>query len=137
MLAMYGLPFRKLFSEIVIYALILVMSSGILKVRQKLGVTFNSDKLGVIDFTKFSKLSVKSMPPSLSELKVIPSFCFAFKIPDDVTASTVYQQRGDGEFSWTVNSCGHFFSKWVNSSGHFLRVNSRGHFLSTRIPLLG
>jgi hypothetical protein len=29
------------------------------------------------------------MPPSLSELKVIPSFCFAFKIPDDVTATNV------------------------------------------------
>ena len=28
----------------------------------------------------------------------------------------------DGDFSWTL------FSKWVNSSGHFLRVNSRGHF---------
>ena len=23
------------------------------------------------------------MPPSLSELKVTPSFCFTFKIPDD------------------------------------------------------
>ena len=33
---------------------------------------------------------VKSMPPSLSELKVTPSFCFAFKIPDDVTASNKY-----------------------------------------------
>jgi hypothetical protein len=33
---------------------------------------------------------VKSMPPSLSELKVTPSFCFAFKIPDDVAASTLY-----------------------------------------------
>jgi hypothetical protein len=31
---------------------------------------------------------VKSMPPSLSELKVTPSFCFAFKIPDDVTATS-------------------------------------------------
>ena len=31
---------------------------------------------------------VKSMAPSLSELKVLPSFCFAFKIPDDVAAST-------------------------------------------------
>ena len=30
---------------------------------------------------------VKSMPPSLSELKVTPSFCFAFKFPDDPTAS--------------------------------------------------
>ena len=29
---------------------------------------------------------VKSMPPSLSELKVTPSFCFPFKIPDDPTA---------------------------------------------------
>ena len=76
------------------------MSSGILKAKQKLGVTYNSDKLGGIDFTKFSKLSmcsagvvsfeifVKAMPPSLSELKVLPSFCFAFKIPDDMAAST-------------------------------------------------
>ena len=32
---------------------------------------------------------VKSMPPSLSELKVTPSFCFAFKIPDDVAASNL------------------------------------------------
>ena len=89
----------------------------ILKAKQKLGVTFNSDKLGGIDFTKFSKLSmcsagagrcwlvqwpglpprhcsfeifVKAMPPSLSELKVLPSFCFAFKIPDDVTASSTH-----------------------------------------------
>ena len=31
---------------------------GILKAKQKLGVTFNSDKLGGIDFTKFSKLSM-------------------------------------------------------------------------------
>jgi len=35
-------------------------SSGILKSKQKLGVTFNSDKLGGIDFTKFSKLSMCS-----------------------------------------------------------------------------
>ena len=30
---------------------------------------------------------VKSMPASLLELKVTPSFCFPFKIPDDPTAS--------------------------------------------------
>ena len=42
----------------------------------------------------------------------------------------------DGDFLGTVNSRGHFFSKWANSSGYFLRVNSRGHCLSTRIPLL-
>ena len=33
---------------------------------------------------------VKSMPPSLSELKVTPSFCFPFKIPDDPTATVIY-----------------------------------------------
>ena len=33
---------------------------------------------------------VKSMPPSLSELKVTPSFCFPFKIYDDPTASNMY-----------------------------------------------
>ena len=30
------------------------------------------------------------MPPSLSELKVTPSFCFPFKIPDDPTATNNY-----------------------------------------------
>ena len=39
--------------------------------------------LHMLSFENF----VKSMPPSLSELKVTPSFCFAFKIPDDVAAS--------------------------------------------------
>ena len=33
---------------------------------------------------------VKSMLPSLSELKGTPSFCFAFKIPDDPTATIIY-----------------------------------------------
>ena len=36
------------------------------------------------------EIFVKAMPPSSSELKVLPSFCFAFKIPDDVAASTIY-----------------------------------------------
>ena len=33
---------------------------------------------------------VKSLPPSLSELKVKPIFCFPIKIRDDPTASTMY-----------------------------------------------
>jgi hypothetical protein len=36
------------------------------------------------------EIFVKAMPPSISELKVLPSFCFAFKIPDDVAASNTY-----------------------------------------------
>jgi hypothetical protein len=36
------------------------------------------------------EIFVKAMPPSLSELKVLPSFCFAFKIPDDVAASIAH-----------------------------------------------
>ena len=39
------------------------------------------------------EIFVKSMLPSLSELKVTPSFCFAFKIPDNVTASSIYASR--------------------------------------------
>ena len=35
-------------------------SSGILKAKQKLGRTFNSDKLGGIAFTKISKLTMCS-----------------------------------------------------------------------------
>ena len=37
--------------------LVAVGLSGILKGRQKFGVNFDSDKLGGIDFTKFSKLT--------------------------------------------------------------------------------
>jgi hypothetical protein len=33
---------------------------------------------------------VKSLPPSLSELKVKPIFCFPIKIRDDPTASSKY-----------------------------------------------
>ena len=39
------------------YNLVAVTLSGILKAKQKLGITFNSDKLGGIDFTKFSELT--------------------------------------------------------------------------------
>jgi hypothetical protein len=46
--------------KIYIYNLVAVGSSGILKGKQKLGVTFNSDKLGGIDFTKISKLTMCS-----------------------------------------------------------------------------
>ena len=40
----------------------------------------------MVSFENFVKL----MPPSLSELKVTSSFCFAFKIPDEVTATNLY-----------------------------------------------
>ena len=33
------------------------------------------------------EIFVKSMLPSLSELKALPSFCFAFKIPDDLAVT--------------------------------------------------
>ena len=47
-------------SEHLEYILVAVTSSGILKAKQKLGRTFNSDKLGGIDFTKISKLTMCS-----------------------------------------------------------------------------
>ena len=37
-----------------------VMSSGILKAKQKLGVAFNFDKQDIIDFTNFLKLTMCS-----------------------------------------------------------------------------
>ena len=40
--------------------LVAVKSSGILKGKQKLDVTFNSDKVGGIDFTKILKLTMCS-----------------------------------------------------------------------------
>ena len=44
----------------VLYLLVAVTSSGILKEKQNLGVTFNSNKLGVIDLKKKSKLTMCS-----------------------------------------------------------------------------
>ena len=40
----------------------------------------------MVSFENFVKL----VSPILSEFKVTPSFCFAFKIPDDVTASNTH-----------------------------------------------
>ena len=45
--------------------------------------------LHMLSFENF----VKSMPPSLSELKVRPSFCFAFKIPDDRAVTNNYEPK--------------------------------------------
>ena len=42
------------------YKLVEVGLSGILKGKQKIGLTFDSDTLGGIDFTKFSKLTMCS-----------------------------------------------------------------------------
>ena len=42
------------------YVLVVVTSSGILKAKQELDSTFDSDKLDSIDFTKFSKLTMCS-----------------------------------------------------------------------------
>ena len=47
---------------------------------------FASEALHIVIFENF----VKSIMSCLSKLKVTPSFCFAFKIPDDPTATTVY-----------------------------------------------
>ena len=55
-----GLKFQQKSKQPICYLLDAVGSSGILKGKQKLGVTFNSDKLGGIDFTKISKLRMCS-----------------------------------------------------------------------------
>ena len=47
------------------------------------------------------EIFVKAMPPSLSELKDLPSFCFAFKIPDDVTTSNTYMYKV-AKLRWNV-----------------------------------
>ena len=49
---------------------------------------FASEALHIVIFENF----VKSMTSCLSKLKITPSFCFAFKIPDDVAASTYTSQ---------------------------------------------
>ena len=48
---------------------------------------FASEALHIVIFENF----VKSMTSCLSKLKVTPSFCFTFKIPDDPTATNIYR----------------------------------------------
>ena len=50
---------------------------------------FASEALHIVIFENF----VKSITSCLSKLKVTPSFCFTFKIPDDPTASSIQQSR--------------------------------------------
>ena len=40
---------------------------------------------------------------------------------------SLYAICWDSAVQWKVNSSGHLFSKRVNSSGHFHKVNSSGH----------
>ena len=56
------------------------------------------------------EIFVKAMPPSLSELKVLPSFCFAFKIPDDMVC---------GEYLMLVaaSTCGGGHSRLAVANG--------------------
>ena len=65
------------------------------------------------------EIFVKSMPPSLSEFKVTPSFCFPFKIPDDPTASTTYLfQLGIFLTSFIKNSYCLFFFWFTVLAGY-------------------
>ena len=59
---------------ITIYVIVAVGSSGILKAKQKLAVTFNSDKHDVIDFTKFSKMTGQGLRSNFIKVVIDPSF---------------------------------------------------------------
>ena len=59
----YEVRFLNMPKSVIIFIMVAciidaVTSSGILKAKQKLGVTFNSDKLSDTNFTKFSKLTM-------------------------------------------------------------------------------
>ena len=62
---------------------------------------FASEALHIVIFENF----VKSMTSCLSKLKVTPSFCFAFKIPDNPTASNNYYLDVMCIFSSLVEYC--------------------------------
>jgi hypothetical protein len=50
---------------------------------------FASEALHIVIFENF----VKSMTSCLSKLKVTPSCCFPFKIPDHPTATNIYYEK--------------------------------------------
>ena len=69
------------------------------------------------------------MPPSLSELKATPSFCFPFKIPDDLTATNV-PVHCTAE-SWLVQSQGKLsmakraaVTKWIGHGPPSQKIDS-------------
>jgi hypothetical protein len=63
-----------------LYILVAVTSSWILKVKLKLGVTFNFDKQDVIDFTKISKMTMCRAFRSKFRKVVIDPLFFGQKI---------------------------------------------------------
>ena len=65
---------------------------------------------------------VKSMPPSLSELKVTPSFCFPFKIPDDPTATSIEYVYGTPLTDYTMVGAFKIYPKFI---GHFCLLNQQ------------
>ena len=78
--------------------------------------------LHMLSFENF----VKSMPPNLSELKVTPSFCFTFKIPDDVAASNIYANYmpiTEPNVSRSHGNQGYFFYRYLPSS-EWMRAGS-------------
>ena len=65
----------KQYLQVIMYVLDAVGSSGILKGKQKLGVTFNFDKQDIIDFMKFSKMdSVQGLRSKFIKVVVDPLF---------------------------------------------------------------
>ena len=73
------------------------------------------------------KIFVKSMPPNLSESKVTPSFCFAFKIPDDRTASNTYHSIGAN--FWSRFTHFNIISVWKSILAHFIWPEKKIHIM--------
>ena len=82
--------FRILFDYYISFSLLIKKQPFIILLPKKQRIydyfsEFASEVLHIVMFEIF----VKSMTSCLSKLEVTPSFCFAFKIPDDVAASTI------------------------------------------------
>ena len=76
------------------------------------------------------EIFVKAMPPSLSELKVLLSFCFAFKIPDNVAASITYVVHTLFK-KWDKYADKVYFSRYIIDQEKNKKLLSNGHPQST------
>ena len=67
------------------------------------------------------EIFVKAMPPSLSELKVKPIFCFPIKIRDDPTASSIYLTSLFTILADTphVSDCSELERLGINQNGYY------------------
>ena len=103
---------QKTLTHIWWFGIFLTMDFDFLEYRRLQRTHMDPLKPSGIFWTKFGDLE-QGVPPSLSKLKVLPSFCFAFKIPDDRAVTITYWVMSSGQMWLGLLVRLHFISTWI------------------------